>query len=921
MMNGAAAAPSAHAADGGGIAPARPRAGSDRRLLCLGIATAIVAIVATSVVALFYLRHYAEERVAATTRNLAGSIVLSIDGMVDAIDLSLQATSDEIARQRATGHPDTDAINRFMLRQQQRLKVVPTLVATNARGDIIFGQLPVNPVLNISERSYFPVLALRAQQALYINEPVLGRLSQRWIWPFARRLEHPEGRFAGVVTGALDTEQLSAVLNKIELQAGASIVLRHAGFQAIAWRAGGAAPLQLAVGDTRLSPELQQALWRDPARGTYTTSRAAQTGAATTFSYERSSKYGFYVWVGESNQQAMAGWMRQVWIVSGLCAAFALLSLGFMILMNKAARRQARDLHAIEQSHESLRDAQQIADIGSLTFSFTSGSWSSSGVFDQLAGIGPDYPRDLAHLLRFLGRRERVTITRYVRSALRRRSPFDSDEFIIRRRDGQQRWVHARGKVCVDETGAETLVCTVQDITARKHAQDEISRLAYFDPLTDLPNRRLLLDRLATARINGAGGARPGALLLIDLDHFKVLNDTQGHGRGDLLLKAVAQRLRTCMGGNERVARMGGDEFAVLADDLGADAAEAQAQAGALAETVRAALAGVYELDGYQVPSSPSIGIALFCGADFTVDELIKRADTAMYQAKAAGRNTLRFFDPAMQAAVAARIALEHDLRVALEEGQFLLHYQVQVDSHARARGAEVLVRWQHPVRGMVSPAEFIPLAESSGLILPLGHWVLQTACAQLAAWAADPATAQLSLAVNVSASQFSQPDFVDQVLAVLAHSGAKPRRLKLELTEGMLLEHTDLVIQTISALKRAGIAISLDDFGTGYSSLSYLKRLPLDQLKIDQTFVRDLPSAASDVAIVRTIVALGQSLGMEVIAEGVETAAQRDALAAAGCHAYQGYFFGKPLPIARFEEALRQGSLVHAAPQLLVTP
>ncbi|HEU4844439.1 MAG TPA: bifunctional diguanylate cyclase/phosphodiesterase, partial [Burkholderiaceae bacterium] len=393
-------------------------------------------------------------------------------------------------------------------------------------------------------------------------------------------------------------------------------------------------------------------------------------------------------------------------------------------------------------------------------------------------------------------------------------------------------------------------------------------------------------------------------------------NDTQGHERGDLLLKAVAQRLRAALGGNERVARMGGDEFAVLADDLAADAGIAHDQAQALAETVRAALAGMYELGGYQVASSPSIGITLFCGRELTVDDLIKRADTAMYQAKAAGRNALRFFDPAMQAAAAARLALEHDLRAGLGSDQFLLHFQVQVDAQARARGAEVLVRWQHPERGMVSPGEFIPLAEASGLILPLGHWVLRTACLQLASWAGDPHAGALSLAVNVSASQFSQPDFVAQVLALLDETGANPRRLKLELTEGMLLEHTDLVIRTIAALKQAGIGISLDDFGTGYSSLSYLKRLPLDQLKIDQTFVRDLPHAASDVAIVRTIVALGQSLGMDVIAEGVETAAQRDALAAAGCHAYQGYLFGKPMPIARFEEWLRADH-----PDLLVTP
>ncbi|SHG62599.1 EAL domain-containing protein [Massilia sp. CF038] len=793
------------------------RASHVRRLLCLAICTAIVAIIVTSVLTLLYLRRYAEERVAVTTRNLAGSVVLTIDGVVDSIDLSLLATSDEIARQRASGTIDARAVNQFMLRQQERLHVVPTLVASNARGDVIFGQLPVFPPLNLSQRSYFAALAVRPQRALYMNEPVLGRLSQRWIWPFARRLDLPDGRFGGVVTGALDTTQLGTMLEKIELQPGASIVLRDAHFKAIAWRSGQAGTLKLAVGDSRLSPELQQALKRDAARGTYTTSRSAQSGATTTFSYERSSKYGFYVWVGESNQHAMAGWMRQVGIIAGLTAAFIMLSLGFLAVAGQAARRRARDLQAIEEGHASLRDARQIADL------------------------------------------------------------------------------------------------------ERQRAQDEISRLAWFDELTGLPNRRLLLERVAAAMDASVPGMQHGALLLIDLDHFKVLNDTQGHERGDLLLKAVAQRLHACLNGADQVARMGGDEFAVLATGLSSDPAEAQRQVAARAETVRAALAGTYEIEAFPYLSSPSIGISLFRGQLHSVDELVQRADTAMYQAKAAGRNTVRFFDPATQAAVAARLALEQDLRLALEQQQFLLHYQVQIDSHGQVRGAEVLVRWQHPKRGMVSPGEFIPLAESSGLILPLGHWVLETACAQLAAWTDDPVAGKLSLAVNVSASQFSQPDFVDQVLAVLARSGAHPARLKLELTEGMLLEHTDLVIETINALKQAGIGISLDDFGTGYSSLSYLKRLPLNQLKIDQTFVRELP-APSDMAIVRTIVALGQSLGMEVIAEGVETVAQRDALAAAGCHVYQGYLFGKPVPVARFEEALRMASAA-STPTLLETP
>ncbi|MFZ4625435.1 MAG: putative bifunctional diguanylate cyclase/phosphodiesterase, partial [Rhodoferax sp.] len=296
-------------------------------------------------------------------------------------------------------------------------------------------------------------------------------------------------------------------------------------------------------------------------------------------------------------------------------------------------------------------------------------------------------------------------------------------------------------------------------------------------------------------------------------------------------------------------------------------------------------------------------------------NELIQRADTAMYQSKAAGRNTLRFFDPEMQAAVQARAALEIDLRRAITEGQFLLHYQAQVDAQARVIGAEALVRWQHPERGLISPNAFIPLAEETGLILPLGQWVLETACAQLTLWATQADMADLTLAVNVSARQFGLPDFVERVLATVAVAGARLDRLKLELTESLLLTNADDIVAKMTTLKSHGVYFSLDDFGTGYSSLSYLKRLPLDQLKIDQSFVRDIVTHPNDAAIAKTIVALGQNLGMTVIAEGVETAGQRNVLAGLGCLNYQGYFFSRPVPLADFAALVRQQPIVTPTP------
>ncbi len=459
-----------------------------------------------------------------------------------------------------------------------------------------------------------------------------------------------------------------------------------------------------------------------------------------------------------------------------------------------------------------------------------------------------------------------------------------------------------------DEKGVVThYVGTHLDITTRKLAEEKINELAFYDQLTGLPNRTLLFDRLKQAMTASARSESHCALLLIDLDNFKTLNDTLGHDVGDLLLKQVADRLRGCLRAEETVARLGGDEFVVILMGLSNIKGEAADQTEIVGDKILTALNQVYPLKGAVCHSTPSIGATLFTGIQVSIDDLLKQADLAMYRAKETGRNTLRFFDPVMQTCVVRRAELEAGLRDAVQKEQFLLHYQAQVTDAGRVTGAEVLVRWQHPERGMVSPAEFIPLAEDTGLILPLGSWVLETACAQLAVWANQPEMCELTLAVNVSAHQFKQPDFVHQVLSILKKTEANPHRLKLELTESLLVDNVQGVIEKMFALKAKGVGFSLDDFGTGYSSLSYLKRLPLDQLKIDQSFVRDVLIDPNDAAIARTIVALAASLGLGVIAEGVETEAQREFLAGVGCHSYQGYFFSRPLSIHGFEAYVRK--------------
>ncbi|GAB2889046.1 hypothetical protein GCM10027046_16880 [Uliginosibacterium flavum] len=450
-------------------------------------------------------------------------------------------------------------------------------------------------------------------------------------------------------------------------------------------------------------------------------------------------------------------------------------------------------------------------------------------------------------------------------------------------------------------------VATLIDFTERKRAEEEINSLAFYDPLTNLPNRRLLFERLKQLQVMTARNDTYSALMLIDLDNFKTLNDAHGHDTGDILLQQVAQRLGLCVRESDTVARLGGDEFVLILNTLGGILPDAASQTEAIGKKLLTALSESYHLSHIVHRCSASIGATIFKGNHSSVEELLKQADLAMYAAKESGRNTLQFFDPTMQATALKRATLEAELIRAVDLAQFCLYYQIQVADEGRVIGAEALIRWQHSERGLVPPGDFIPLAEDSGLILPLGDWVLSTACAQLARWARNPRFAELTLAVNLSIKQVREPDFVNKVTGILARTGANPRRLKLELTESLFAGDIEDLIGKMHALKACGVSFSLDDFGTGYSSLSYLRQLPLDQLKIDQSFVRDLLIDPNDTAIARTVVALADTLGLSVIAEGVETRAQQDRLRQLGCFAYQGYLFGRPLPLAEFEALVRQ--------------
>ncbi|MFZ6675927.1 EAL domain-containing protein [Undibacterium sp. Xuan67W] len=442
------------------------------------------------------------------------------------------------------------------------------------------------------------------------------------------------------------------------------------------------------------------------------------------------------------------------------------------------------------------------------------------------------------------------------------------------------------------------VVVNFDDISARKQAEERIHNLAFFDALTGLPNRRLLMDRFDSAISTSTRSNHYGAVLFIDMDRFKTINDILGHNFGDQLLIEVAQRIQACIRETDTVARLGGDEFIVLLVELDESIETASQKTALIAEKIRANLAAPYHLNESEQHSSPSIGVSVYQGNKELPETLLKQADIAMYKAKDAGRNTLRFFNPAMQLAVETRAALEADLRHAVPSDELRLYYQIQVDDQQRPIGAEALVSWLHPDRGLVMPMQFIPIAEESSLILEIGEWVIRTACQQLVKWSKSDHTRHLTVAVNVSAQQFRQTDFVEHLASLLHHHGVDASKLKLELTESVVLTDVDEVISKMIALKELGVKLSMDDFGTGYSSLSYLKRLPLDQIKIDQSFVRDITTDSNDAVMVKTIIDLAKNFRLDVIAEGVETEEQLAFLKLHECMAYQGYLFSKPIPV-----------------------
>jgi diguanylate cyclase (GGDEF)-like protein/PAS domain S-box-containing protein len=557
-------------------------------------------------------------------------------------------------------------------------------------------------------------------------------------------------------------------------------------------------------------------------------------------------------------------------------------------------------LHSLQRSEETLALAQSAAHLGSWTQDFACGEQSWSREMYALCGLEPDCVEASEELLRrHIHVDDRLALEAAIEVARESRRSFALDTRLIRY-DGAERWMQHRGRFWYEGKVATRVVGTMLDITARKRAEENLAYRANFDPLTDLPNRKLLADRLQQALLHAQHNAAMMAVLYVDLDRFKTINDSLGHSVGDDFLRAVAVRLIGAVRETDTVARSGGDEFVIVLPEI-----DAPDEAARVAERVVASLAQPFVLDARELYCSASVGISVFPGDGDTPDALVRNADAALYRAKNAGRGSFHFYTASTQTRALDRLDLEHKLRRALERDEFTLYYQPIVDRFERTIAVEALLRWQHPELGTISPDRFIPLCEEVGLIVPLGRWVMYRAIAQLRAWR-SAGLRPMRLALNISPRQAIDPDLVGDVRAGLALLDGPPDQLELEITESILLSDVANARRTIADLKSLGVRLSLDDFGTGYSALAYLKRLPVDTLKIDRAFVRDLPGDRGDAAIVSAVVALGHAMDIEVVAEGVESAEQALLLRRLGCDALQGFHFSRPLPAERLEAVLR---------------
>ncbi len=829
---------------------------------------------------------------------------LSIDMLLASTDDLLDLSTVMVGWQRGDA---TSALLRSTLRQSL---VVRTLALLDARGNVLASSDPggARVRLQLPEGLLAQVLA-PAMSTLVVSAPTLSFTSSERVLYFARYFRLANGSHI-VALAEVPTSALVPVMTQGVDIAGLEVTLeRSSGTlllsvpELVSTPAGRRPPSLEELALTALTASVQA--WDQPTR----LSQRPGLVVARHILYQ-----DLWLTASMSLSDALVPWRaeRRSVLVFALALALMILAAGALtqayFQRARAARRTLAEAKAtLDQALESmvsgfvlLDDQRQVLQWNRRfeeLFPWLTGTIAPQMPFERLleASAQHQLPQggaaERAHWVR-----QRMQLQQTLQGPHEQKLPSGKVVQIIER-----------------ATPRGGLVISYQDVTDLRRASAEIETLAFYDPLTGLPNRRLLLDRLRQATGRASRMGQLGAVLFLDLNQFKMLNDTQGHEVGDLLLQQVAGRLRAGVRDSDTVARLGGDEFVVLLDDLPSDNHEAAALAQRLGEKLLYSLGQPYVLGSFHYQGACSMGATLFgMGAEHSAAELLKQADIAMYAVKTQPRGSgLCFFDPQMQTLISTRAQLQSDLQQALARGELLLHYQPQFSLDERMVGAEALLRWQHPERGMVSPAEFIAMAEECGLIVPIGQWVLRSACEQLARWQGDVRRAHLCLSVNVSARQFRQADFVDQVVQEMARSKVRPQQLKLELTESLVLDNLNDTIAKMLQLRERGVQFSLDDFGTGYSSLSYLTRLPLHELKIDQSFVRNLGLRPTDDVIVQTIIGMASTLGLDVIAEGVETEQQKNFLARHGCHLYQGYLLGRPMPVAELEAMVLRAARV----------
>ena len=846
-----------------------------------------------------------DDNAAQATRFVAGAeaainrSLLSVDVLLASLDelMGLSAAlpewlDAEVASQRLRSSARQNLMIRYVALLDSNGK---TLASSDPAGAALAVQLPPGFLDSVLEQSI---------STLMISSPVVSFATAERVLYFARHLRMLNGARV-VAIAEMPVSGLSSVLMQGVDITGLQVTLERAGGQlllSVPNREENTAPM---IAPPLAALEVSGESWRAPAR---------LTGEPALVVFRPILYEDLRISAGVPLSDALQGWRDHRRSIVGIGLIFIAMIVAAGLLALRYLDRISQARIAIAQSKATLDQALEAMESGFLLLDSAHCvvQWNSrfEEIFPWLRGVMA----------------QGVPFKRVMEETSRQHLPRASD-------DERRRWVELRllkqdqhlepheqqlptGRtiqITERSTPEGGMVITYHDVTALRRASAEIESLAFYDPLTNLPNRRLLMDRMQQVIAASVRSGQYGALLFLDLDHFKNLNDTLGHEVGDLLLQQVAERLKTCVRREDTVARLGGDEFVVMLHELSTQREEAAAYARRVGEKILRKLNVPYSLAGHTHHSTPSIGATLIGGSVQPTVDLLKQADIAMYQVKSQGRNALCFFDPQMQIAISARAQLESDLQAALAGRQFVLYYQPQFHLDGRVVGAEVLIRWKHPERGLIAPGAFIGVAEESELIVPMGHWVLRTACEQLAAWQHDPLLRHVQLSVNVSARQFRQRDFVARVVEVLRETGARAHLLKLELTESLVLDNVDDTIAKMGLLKTKGVRFSVDDFGTGYSSLAYLTRLPLDQLKIDQSFVHNLGVRHTDDVIVQTIIGMARNLELDVIAEGVETPEQKAVLAEYGCLLFQGYLLGVPGPVGELEALLQRQALLAA--------